>query len=256
MTEADAGVRYSLDVIRQRITDLSIVPDYKITAPEEAVSANQQLGDIKRIAKDVAQLKKDELAPLAQQEADIRDKFRPLEAMLLSAETTVKQALVAFQRAEADRIAAAQRAAQAAAAAEAARLAEAARREREKAEEKAAALREQGKDEKAQAVVEQAAVSAAAKEQLAAVMPASAAVAPAATALTGLSVSTVWKGEVTDLRRALAAMAADESLDLSVLVSVSKSGIDRLAALYKDKLVTKYPGLRGVPTDRVASRSK
>lgn len=253
MTEKDAGESYAIETFRQRITALSIVPDYTIASTDEALHANDQLGSIKTIGKDLAALKKAELAPLAQAEAEIREKFRPLESLLTQAEVAVKNALLAFQRAEAKRLEDERRAQQAAAAAEAARLNEQARRERERAEAKAAELAAAGKAEKAEAVLATAATSALAKEQVAAMLPAAAAPVAAPTKLTGLSTGTVWKGGVENVRKALAALAADESLDLSELVTLKQSGIDRLAALYKERLATKYPGLVGVPTDRVAA---
>lgn len=256
MTETNAGEAYQVEALRQRITDLSIVPDYKIDSAPEAVAANDQLGAIKKIGKDVEAAKRAELAPIAQQEKEIREKFRPLEALLEQAERTVKGALLGFQRAEQQRLADEQRARAAAAAAEQARLQEQARREREAAEAKAAKLREQGKDERAEAVLAVAEQNAAAKEQVAAVLPAATAVSTEPTKLAGLSVGTVWTGEVVNLRAAVLALAADETVDLGAILSIKPAGINALAKVYKDKLGAKYAGLRGVPVDRVGARAR
>jgi uncharacterized phage infection (PIP) family protein YhgE len=252
MTETEQ--QYDIATFRSRISDLQVVENFAVATEQDAATANEQLKEVKRIGKDVEAAKRERLAPLKEQEREIRERFAPIETMLETAERTVKTALLEFMareraRADAERAAAHKKAAE-----ERAKLEAAARAEREKREAQAARLEAQGKAERAAAVREQALIDSNAAEATAQMLATQ--VAPAApTKLAGSSARQSWTGEVVDTRRALSSLLADETLDIDELVAFERGALNRLAGVYKDKLATKYPGLRGAMRETLATRA-
>lgn len=239
----EATTENAVDLYRAKITALQVVEGYQIATPAEAEVVAGQLKSIHTLGKDVEAAKRADLAPIAEMEREVRAKWAPVEQLAAKIKGTAQAVLGAWQMQEQRRIAEENAARARAAAAERARLEEAARREREQAEAKAAKQAESGKEEKAQATLHAAEVSAQTKLQAAALVEA-AMPKVEAQALGGVRMAETWEPTVVDIRKALAALVADEFVDLESLVEFKKSGLNALARQYKDKLAAKYPGLK------------
>jgi colicin import membrane protein len=237
----------AVEVFRTRINGLAIVDGYKITAPEEAERAAAQLKDIHQLVKDVESAKRAELAPIALAENNVRSKWAPVEQLAAKLKTTAQAVLGAWQMQEQRRIANERAAAEAAAAKERARLEQEAREAREKAAAASAKLEAAGKVEQAQARVEAAEQKAMALDTTAQMLSAAIPVPKAPEALSGVRAVETWEPQVVNVRQALAALVADEFVDLESLIDFKKSGLNALAKQYKDKLGVKYPGLKATP---------
>lgn len=237
-----------------RVTELAIHDDYKVASAPEAVAANDTLGTIKMLGKEVEVAKRSELDPLNNQVKAIRDKFRPAESMLERAEAVVKHALVTFQNDERKRLAEAEAKRAAQVAVEQARLRQQAEDERRRASAKAAQLLLAGQDQKAAAVMEAANLRADSKEEVAALLPAAMPTARP-TALAGFSSRDLWTGEVTHTRQFLTWLLSDMlMIDLDSLISFKPIALNRLATMYKEG--AKIPGFKANKEQTAAARAR
>lgn len=239
--DSDATTAAPLARIERRITELKIADSYAIKSAVEAISANDTLGQIKKLAKDLESAKRAELEPAKMEERRIRENFRTAESTLERAEAVVKRALGQFQAEERRRIDEERRLREEAARKEQARLREQAEKERQEAEARAAKLIEQGKADRAAALLANAEANAAAKEQTADLLPATV-VVDEPTALRGFQSSTKWICSVEDPRAFLAWAAAQEHIDVATLVDFRTSGLNHIAAMYQDRLLV--PGTK------------
>jgi hypothetical protein len=244
---------YAIEALKSRIHSLELNADYVIKSAEEAQAVTAQMRDIHKLIKDIEEAREAAVRPLRLAVDEERERWKPVEALATSLKAAAQRVLAAFQVAEQKRIALERAEAESRARREQAAAEEKARKEREAAEQKAAALRAAGKEERAAAVEQAAEVRASAIETAAQVtVP----VLPAQTKLVGARVVEKWVPWVSDIRQALAALAADESLDLDELVSFKTAGLNKLAGVYKGRLGDKFPGLAAILDTKVSSTGR
>jgi hypothetical protein len=244
----------ALEAVKAEVTALAIVPDYKVTVPDEAKGASDALGKIKTLAKQLEQARKDELAPVEDQIRTINAKYTEPRDLLVNAERVLKGALLTFRQSEERRLEGERRAAEAAAVQERARLEEQARKQRAAAAAQAQKLEAQGKSERAEAAREAGELQATATEHVAQLVAAPV-TASGPTKLEGTSVREVWKAKVIDPKAFLEALLASP-YDLNEVVSFSQSGLNKLAGTLKGKMDTVLPGSIAWPESVVAARAK
>lgn len=151
--------------------------NYQITTPQSYSSAGDDLKLIKTKVKELDDLRKSMTKPLDESKKQIMDFFRkPLE-FLTKAESSVKTAMLNWQR-EQQRIAREEQR----------RLEEQQRKEAEKLRRRAEKAAEKGKEEKAEELIGQAAVVEASQPI----------VAPKVEQIKGIQTKTVWKYRILD----------------------------------------------------------
>lgn len=237
----ETTTHYAIGAFMARITGLQIVPNYEIKTAEEYAAVNAQMQELHQIARDVERARKAELEPLKALVDEVRSRYLPVEDMCAEFKQAAQLALSRYARLEADRIASERAEADRKHALARAAAEQKAREERAAAAAKALELAEAGKTERAEAVLAAAEQKATLRIEAAQL---TAHPLPVATKLEGSRSTERWTvGPVKDMRAALRSLVADESVDLSELVSFKQAGLNKLAAVFKDNLDTKYPGL-------------
>jgi hypothetical protein len=221
----------------------------------EAEAANEALGKVKTLAKQIAAAKDAERRPLNDRLKAISAQYEPAEKLLNEAETTLKFALSDFRNAETKRLAEQKRLADEAAAKERAKLEEAARLDRERAQAKAQALIDAGKPERADAILAQAESSAAAKESVAA-MVAAPSKPTAAPVFKGASFRKVWKGRVVSLEKFLAFLAQSDVYKAEEFVDVNQTALNRVATSLHERMGRAIPGTEAYEDESVGARAR
>jgi len=207
---------------------LDIARDWKITTPETAIAAGEDLKAVKSLAKQVEAKRTAITGPLNKALKEVNALFRPAKGWLKEAEGILKGEILRFQ-AEQDRIA---RELQAKVDAET-------RKEREKLEMKARLAQVVGKDEKAEELLEEA------ETQIAPV------VKSAAPKIAGISTRETWKAEVFD-KQALLKHIVEEQPALIVLVKIDQSLLNARARELKDEF--DLPGVKAIKESIIATR--
>ncbi len=212
---------------------LSMVESMVIDSHETYELAADELKAIKSKAKKLEDDRTSITGPINKALKAVNDLFRAPSDYLAQAEKIIKGKMIAYTT-EQERIAAeARRAAEAAIKAEQERIA------REVAEKEAAAAAEaakllaQGNEEKAAEVQAQAAIEAASLSTTAAVMTAPAVAEPVAK-VSGVSMRTVWKAEVTDKMALIAFVAANPQF--ANLLDANTSALNQMAKAMKDAM--------------------
>ncbi len=204
--------------------------DWKITTPDAAARAGEDLKAVKTLAKQIEGKRTAITGPLNKALKEVNSLFRPAKGWLKEAEGILKGKLLEYQN-EQERIA---REAQAKADAEA-------RKEREKLERKAKLVGAVGMSDKAEELREEA------ETKIAPV------VKSAAPKIAGIARRETWKAEITD-EIALIKHIVKERPELLGLVHVSQSALNDLARLHKDEL--NMPGVKAVKVSSIAARGR
>lgn len=79
--------------------------ELQVTSRETATKVHDGLAECKRIAKHIDMVRRDQVDPLNDQVKTINDAWRPLVTALTNVETVCKRKLLAFNQAEAERVA-------------------------------------------------------------------------------------------------------------------------------------------------------
>lgn len=254
MSEERVEEPHAIDVVKAEVQSLAITSDYAIKSVVEATGANEALAQIKGLMKKIAEAKDAERRPLNEELKRISGKYVEAEALLETAEATLKRSLIVFKNAEDKRIAEQRRIENEAAIRERARLEEEARVERERAEAKAAKLRERGKEERADAVVAAAESSSRAKETVASLVAApTKPVEPVK--LAGASFRKVWVGEVQDMRKFLTSLAGS-MYPIEEFVTINQAAVNRLAKSLQANMSKALPGSAAREDDVMGSRAR
>jgi len=201
---------------------------YKVTSPEAALAAGEDLRLVKALARQLEEKRTAITGPINKALKEVNALFKPAQEWLAEAERLLKGALLGFQ-AEQDRIA---RELQA-------KADEEARKEKEKLEQQAEKAEAKGKIEKAGELREQA------QAHLAPI------VSSAAPKISGIASRETWKAEVTD-KMAFVRHVVEARPDLIALVLIDQSGLNAQARSLKDALA--LPGVKAVKETILAAR--
>jgi hypothetical protein len=245
--------QYNLEVFKTRITSLTIVPGYEITTAEEYAAVNAQMQDLHKIAKDVEAARKAELAPLKVLVDEVRDRYAPIESLCAEFKTTAQTVLSVYARKEAERVARERAEAERKHAMERAAAEQKAREELAAAKAKALKLVEAGNTEKADAVLAAADMKATLRIEAAQLTVPQ---MPVVTKLEGSRMTDRWVGSLVNTRDALTALVEDPNIDLDELVTFKQAGLNKLAAVYKDNMAAKYPGLVAIKQTTVSATGR
>jgi hypothetical protein len=248
-----ADSTHAIEIAKREVTALNINTDFKVATAEDATAAAIDLGVIKGLHGRLEDERKERTRPLNEQIRSINAEYQGPRDLLISAEETIKRALLEFRGAEQKRIEEARRTELKVAAEERARLEQQAREERERAERKAADLMTKGKIEQAEAVRQQADLSAAAKERTAALVAAPRGAPDVPTKLGGTSFRKVWKAKVTNTREFLAGLLKSPYA-VEQIVTIEQRQLDKLASTLQDKMDTVLPGAIAWQEEGVAAR--
>jgi colicin import membrane protein len=201
---------------------------YKVTSPEAALAAGEDLKLVKALARQLEEKRTAITGPINKALKEVNALFKPAQEWLAEAERLLKSALLGFQ-ADQNRIA---REAQAKADQEA-------RKEREKLEQQAARAEIKGKIEKAEELRDQA------QAQVAPI------VSSAEPKLSGIVTRETWKAEVTD-KLAFVKHVVEARPDLIALILIDQASLNAQARSLKDAL--DLPGVRAVKETILAAR--
>lgn len=207
---------------------LEAAREWKITDPETALAAGDDLKAIKTLAKQIEAKRTAITGPLNKALREVNALFKPAKGWLKEAERLLKDELLRFQ-AEQDRIA---REAQAKADAEA-------EKERKKLERAAKLAETMRKPAKADELREEA------ETRIAPV------VTSAAPKISGVAHRETWKAEVTD-KTALVHYIATNRPDLLALVEINQSNLNAQARALEAAL--ELPGVRVFKEASIAAR--
>lgn len=207
---------------------LEVARGRSITTPEMAVTAAEDLKEIKTLAKQVNSKRLAITRPLNDALKEVNALFKPAKDWLSEAEAVLKAKILDFQNEQA-RIA---RELQVEADAKA-------RKEREKLERKAAKAEAKGKEDKAEELREQA------ETQIAPV------ITSAAPKLAGISRRESWKAEIVD-KGALLEHIVEKRPDLLPLVKIDGSALNGMARSLKGEL--HLPGVEVSKEASIAAR--
>ncbi len=223
----DEAAVAALEANEQSIELMAKVEAFTIATAEEYQASGDLLRDIKTKQKAVADTRTGITKPMDAAKKRVMDLFKPVSERLISAEQTIKAAMLIFTRAEEIR----QRAEQA----ERDRIAEV---ERKRLEARAEKAREDGNEEKADVLKETASQVAAPVE--------------APTKAAGVHTVTTWHAEVHDLK-ALVKWAAENAGGCAYL-AVNMPALNEAARSLKGDM--NIPGVRAVAETAVAARSR
>ncbi|HEC65126.1 MAG TPA: hypothetical protein ENI23_07530 [bacterium] len=208
---------------------MELAQDYKITSPEEAIEAADDLKAVKALAKEINKKRLAITGPINKALKEVNALFKPAKDWLSEAEKLIKNKLLAFQR-EQERIA---RKLQVEAD-------ERAREERSKLEEAAIAAEWMGETEEAEELREEVEVQEA---------PVVVSIAPK---IEGITTRITWKGEVTD-KLLFVKYIAEKRNDLLELIKIDQSALNAQARSLKEEL--DIPGIKAVPEETIVARS-
>ncbi len=208
---------------------MELAQDYKITSPEEAIEAADDLKAVKALAKEINKKRLAITGPINKALKEVNALFKPAKDWLSEAEKLIKNKLLAFQR-EQERIA---RKLQVEAD-------ERAREERSKLEEAAIAAEWMGETEEAEELREEVEVQEA---------PVVVSIAPK---IEGITTRITWKGEVTD-KLLFVKYIAEKRNDLLELIKIDQSALNAQARSLKKEL--DIPGIKAVPEETIVARS-
>ncbi len=243
-----------IETVRAGVQALSIEKDYKVVTADAALSANEALGMIKTLEKQLEASRKAEVEPLNEQIRTINAKYTDPRDLLFNAERVIKGALIVFRDVEHKQLEDKRRIEAEAATKERGRLEEQARKQREKAAAEAAKLEAKGQSERAQAALALGELQAGATEHVAQLVTAPVSTA-APTKLAGSSFRQVWYGKVTDPKTFLLALLSSP-YNLSEVVAFKDAGLKKLAGTLQDKMDKVLPGSIAWPEDQIAARAK
>ena len=202
----------------------------KVTTPDQAITAADDLKAVKRLAKQVNEKRLAITRPINEGLKEVNAFFKPVQDLLADAEQLLKAKILQFQT-DQDRIA---RELQAKADATA-------RKEREKLLKRAAKAEAKGKSESAQVLREVAEAQTAPM------------IESAAPKLEGVARRVTWTAEVID-PLALAEHIVKERHDLLLVIfRIDQSSLNRLAREFKDEL--NLPGVEVQQETSIAARA-
>lgn len=202
---------------------------YAVTDAATYNMAGDELKRIKNQAKELDALRVSMTRPLDEAKKKIMDFFRRPAQLLADAESAIKRSMLTYQREEERKRREAE-----------ARAQEAARKEQERLRREAAKLEAKGKAEQA-----------AAKIAIAESLPAAVVVAAPAPHVQGISTSTRWSAEVTDLVALARAVGAGEVPAMAIQANTTFLG--QQARSLKGQL--NYPGVRAVSEESLSARA-
>jgi colicin import membrane protein len=242
-----------------------LVAAIEIDSPEMYQHAATELMSIKDKIDELEKARTSLVGPLNQVVTQINSMYRQPRETLMSAEKLLKASMLTFQQAEEKKRQEEEAKAREAQRIEQERIANEARALREageaeaKAKLEAARQAEQAGDIETAADLEDQAISArqdaeataSAKRAEAMLAPAAIRV-PARTAASGISTSTTWKAEVTDLMALVKAIAAGEPGASIELIAANTTEINRRAKALKKEFVV--AGIRTWPDQNLAAR--
>lgn len=208
---------------------IELAQDYKITSPEEAIEATDDLKAVKALAKEINKKRLAITGPINKALKEVNVLFKPAKDWLSEAEKLIKNKLLAFQR-EQERIA---RKLQVEAD-------ERAREERSKLEEAAIAAEWMGETKEAEELREEVEVQEA---------PVVVSIAPK---IEGITTRITWKGKVTD-KLLFVKYIAEKRNDLLELIKIDQSALNAQARSLKEEL--DIPGIKAVPEETIVARS-
>lgn len=212
---------------------LVMAESYIVTTPEQAITAGEQLKEIKALAREVESKRKEMTVPINQGLRKINDFFRPAKKWLSEAEHLVKIKLLKYQQDQALIAQEAQRKAD-----------EEARKERVKLEKAAALAAQAGMDDRADELKEEIEVQEIETREAPAVVS-------AAPKLQGISTRRIWEAEVTDKLTFVKYVAENPSM-LGYL-KINESALHAQARTLKDEM--NFPGVKAVEHKSIAARS-
>ncbi len=207
---------------------MKLAESYKITSPEMAINAGDDLKAVKALAKQIEDKRTSITKPLNQALREVNALFKPAKNWLKKAEGSIKGKMLEFQR-EQDRIA---RELQA-------KVDEEARKERIRLEKKAADAELVKEPERAEVLREQAEIHEA---------PVIVSTAPK---LEGIATRKTWKAEVTD-KLLFVQHVAEKRNDLLGLINIDQSALNAQARSLKDAL--DIPGIEAVIEEKIVAR--
>jgi hypothetical protein len=224
----NAPERIDTTALTQETQPLLVPANFKITSPEQYTAAGFQLTGIKTMLKKIAETFDPHIKRAHDAHKALVTEKRTHETPLLTAESTLKRALLGFQQ-EQERV---RREQEAKAQAEA-------RKQQEKLLAQAERLAEKGKAEQAEAKREQAAV-----------VP-TPVIAVETPRVAGIATRTTHRAEVTDLDALVAAVASGKVPKLALIPN--EKFLNEQARSYKSAL--NWPGVKVVEDQGISSRS-
>ena len=207
---------------------MKLAESYKITSPEMAINAGDDLKAVKALAKQIEDKRTSITKPLNQALREVNALFKPAKNWLKKAEGSIKGKMLEFQR-EQDRIA---RELQA-------KVDEEARKERIRLEKKAADAELVKEPERAEVLREQAEIHEA---------PVIVSTAPK---LEGIATRKTWKAEVVN-KLLFVKHVAEKRNDLLGLIEINQSALNAQARSLKDGL--DIPGIKAVIEETLVAR--
>lgn len=221
---------------------MELAQDYKITSPEEAIKAADDLKAVKALAKEMNKKRLAITGPINKALKEVNALFKPAKDWVSKAEKLIKSKLLAFQR-EQERIA---RKLQVEADERARKEQEAAREERLRLEEAAIEAEWMGATEEAEELREEAEVQEEVEVLEAPI------VVSAAPKIEGITTRKTWKAKVTD-KLLFVQHVANKRNDLIGLIKIDQSALNAQARLLKEDL--DIPGIKAVPEETIVARS-
>ncbi len=215
-------------VFKQSKKLLVMAEDFEIATPEQSITAAEHLRDIKALAKEVENTRKEMTVPINQGLRKINDFFRSPKEWLADAETFLKTKILKYQQDQELIAQEAQRKAD-----------EKVRKKKERLEARAAAARIAGQEAKADKLEVDAKIAHA---------PVISSPAPK---LKGVQTRTIWKANVTDKLELVKYVAENPSM--IGLLKVDQLKLNGQARLMKEDF--NIPGVDAVPEQSIAARS-
>lgn len=236
----DVPQAVDLETSAQRM--LTMAKAYMIDSPTMYDAAAEDLKSVKARAKQLEEQRKAITGPLDSAKKAIMDLFRRPTEFLEQAESTLKSAMLAYQREEQRKVDERNRSVE-----------EAARKERERIEaearaklEEAQALAAEGNDRAAEE-----AHAAAATMQTAAIVATAPVVQTHTSKVAGISVRETWKARIIDKATALKHIA--EHPELHGWIDFNMSPINQMAKALKKNMA--IPGIEAYPEEGLAARA-